>query len=376
VLPPLGSKLRRWRITLSRHRHRVLLLAVCCSIWITGASQAALISTAIKTASPLPAGANATITAEINKQVAKLSNPDATVVRAARQALIDEADTSGGGASDAYQTQYVNTLVTALTPLLMGQDKVLQRNAAVIIGGVAGKVEKNDLADLFKPQIEAMVKSKDVAVAYWGVKAARFALQSAAIKTGKDGGFGKIIVDCVKNSKDGSVLIEEAYQGLTFDSLKSNPPGGPRAQGALSAVGLSFLLDLLEWRVGLYRAGTPPGNPQADSIATGFLPYTAWHALQANTQLRDRAMKDVGEIACVQLMTGVNDHGAELVDATQRTGESIFALGSQMNDDLALKAAGAAFKSVTTSLDENKAKAICDQVDKALTAHNIHISKP
>jgi hypothetical protein len=371
VLPPLGSKLRRWRITLSRHRHRVLLLAICCSIWITGAAQAALILTSIKTASPLPAGAAGTISGVINEQVKKLLDKDSNVAHIARQVLIDESD--AGGASADFQTQYVNSLIQAVTPL-MGQGKEIQHNVAVIIGGVAAKVEKNDVADLFTPQVKTMVQSKDVLVAYWGMKTAHYALQSTAIKTGKDGGLGKIIVDAVEKSGNAPVLIEEGYLGLTFDGLPNAPPGNPRTQGALAGVALSFVLDLLEWRVSQYNANTPPGNPQADTIATRYLPYTAWPAVSGNRQTQDRTLKAVGDLAQGQLNTLKGSKDAELLDAVQRTGDSINAFGSQLND-LALQNAGKQFKSVTPATDEGKIDELIGKLNTALQP-NIHVAKP
>lgn len=329
---------------MSRHRHRVLLYILCCALAATGAARAASVPTATKTATPLPPGGDKAIAGVIADNVKKLQgavgtpeNPkgDETALKQARAGLIGESDTQGGGATAAYQAAYIQALIPAIQPLLSDKDRQIPLNAAIVAGGVAQAVERNDVADLLVPLVKAMLQSKDPAVQYWGMKTAKYALLATAIKNNKDGGLGAMIVDAVKKAPDPSLLIDEAYYALTFDALRGPQAVAPRNQGTLAPVTLPSILDLLEWRVGLYKAGTPPGSPDADSIATAFLPVTAWGAVKANPQTQNRTLKVVGELTLAQLNEVKKAGGSadgDIVSAAKNSGSAIGAFGTKLTN--------------------------------------------
>jgi hypothetical protein len=350
---------------LSRHRHRFLLLALCCLLGSSGASRAAILSS-VKQASPINAENSAIIAKSITDQVGKMTGQDSSAVGTARQTLIDDADTPAGGASIDYQKQYVATLAKALTPLL-GQNKKDQRNAAIVIGGLAAKVDRNNIADLLAPQVKTMLASNDILVAYWGVKTAKYVVASTVTNTGKDGGLGKLIIDEVQKADTYGVLVEEAYQGLTLEIRGNNGP--------FANITMPLVMDLLEWRISLYKVGTPP-NPQAEKIATGFLTFQAWNALAANPQQRDRAMKDIGDLACNQLHALVPGYDGELGDAAGATANSIGALALHFDKDPDFISAAAVFKLVGPQQDPSKLEAGCQTIKAAFAKHNIQLSAP
>ena len=356
---------------MSCHRHRFLLLALSCLLGIAGSARAALISSEVKKASPLTGDNIAAIDKVINDQVAKLSAKEPETVKLARQTLIDESDISGSSASPAYQTQYMKSLAKALAPL-MANGLPSQRNSAVILGSVAQKSEKNNVADVLVPQIKTMLASNDALVSYWAVKAAKYALAATVVNTGKDGGLGKLIIDEVKKADaTAGLLIEEAYSALTLEPLRD-----PQGRVSQAAATMGLVMDLLEWRTNLYKAGTTPPSPGAEKTATGFLTFNAWQVISASPTDRDRAMKDVGDLACVQLNALSLGYEAELADAAVNTGNSIGALALHLNNDPDLMAATTVFKSIGPQMDPGKMTNGCEAVKKGFQKHNIQISAP
>jgi hypothetical protein len=353
---------------LSCHRHRFLLLIFCCLLGST--AQAALIPADVKKASPLTATDTATVTKVVNEQLAKMTGQDVEAGKLARQALIEEVDLSGGAASADYQKQYIKAVVNALKPL-MAKGKQEQRNAAVIIGGLAQRVEKSNLADILAPQVKQMLASNDGFVNYWALKASKYVLAATVANTGKDGGLSKLIVDQVKKGDNAGVMTEEAYNALALDPLKGN-----NGQVKEAGVTAAMLMDLLEWRISLYKAGSPPPNPPAERTATTFLSFNGWDALSANPVDRDRAMKDVGDLACSQLNALNLGYEPDLADAALSTGFSIGALALHFNNDADLSGAAAVFKSIGPNMDTSKITGGCETIKKAFEKHNIHISAP
>jgi hypothetical protein len=356
---------------LSCHRHRLLLLALFCLSGTTAVAHGALIPPAVKTASPLTASDDAKITAVVTAQVAKLTaGGDAISVSQARLALIEEAD-NGGSATADYQTHYMNILVRSLAPV-MAKGLAEQRNAAVIIGGVAQKVEKNNVANVLTPQVKTMLASNDPLISYWGVKASKYVVAASVVKNGNDGGLGKLIIDEVKKNDPAGVLAEEAYQALTLELLR-NPNTGIVAQANIT---MGLVMDLLEWRISLYKAqaGAAPPNPQADRFATGFLSFAAWPSLAAVQPQRDRAMKDVGDLACAQLSVLKVGSDADVLDAVQTTGPSIGAIGDNLRDP-GLQNVAKTFKSLGPNSDALAGK-LCDDTKAAFKAVGIELSVP
>ena len=355
---------------MSCHRHRFLLLVFCCLLGPASAAHAGFISSDIKKESPLTAGDIATVTAKVNEQVAKLTGQDVEAAKLARQAIIDEVDLAGGGATPDFQKEYIKAVVNAVQPL-MSKSKKDQYNAAVIIGSLAQRVEKNNVADILAPQVKQMLASKDNFVNYWAIKASRYVLAATVANTGKDGGLSKLIVDEVKKGDNAGVMAEEAYNALALDPLK-----GGNGQVKQAGITAGMLMDLLEWRISLYKAGSPPPNPPAERTATTFLSFNGWNALSTNPADRDRAMKDIGDLACSQLNALSLGYEADLADAAAGTGFSIGALALHFNNDVDLNNAAAVFKSISPNMDTSKMTGGCETVKSAFKKHNIEISAP
>jgi len=326
------------------------------------------VAASVKTTSPIGASEDAAITKSITDLVTtKLTSTDPTVVSSARRDLINDADNGDGTATADYQTHYIKALAKALAPM-MDKGKQPLHDAAVILGGVAQKVEKNNVAAVLIPQIKTMLASDDPLVAYWGIKAARYAIAASVAKTGNDGGVGKLVIDRVKKGDNSGIMVEEAYQALTF-----NP-----AKGGAAAV--AMVMELLEWRISQYDLGSTPPNPQAEKIATNYLSFTAWGVIAPKAADRDRAMKDVGDLACRQLTALKTAYEPDLGEAAASTGNAIGAIGSQLNDTGpgGLTDIASQFKnSIGPNMDTNAvAGKLFDATKAAFTKHNIQLAGP
>jgi hypothetical protein len=103
----------------------------------------------------------------------------------------------------------------------------------------------------------------------------------------------------------------------------------------------------------------------------------AWPALTAKPKLRDRALKDIGEMACAQLKAMGSPPAPEMIDPVQNSGSALWAVGEQLvpKDD-ALRNVGMAMTRVSTTTSDDKLTNYCSEIEKALKEHNVQISAP
>ena len=323
---------------MSRHRKCILMLLICCPVVLAGLASAQTIKTEIKTSTPLPAGAGATIDTLVQGYAANLAKDDAEARKLARDSLIGESDTASNTASAAYQTAYATSVAKALQPLLNPKsNRQVRLNAAIAIGQVAAHVSRTDSADVFLPLATLLLQSNDFESQLWGIKTAKYVLASLANKNVNFTGLEKKIVATVEKSRQSGDLIEEAYQALTFEPLRI---AGAANINAIMGKTVSDVFDLVEWRISQYKAGIP-NNPQGEWIVCSLFPGNFFPVISANPAIKARALKDFGDLACVQLKAMVNlqNNGnaggqlqQELISAINASGRGIDAVGTQVAD--------------------------------------------
>jgi hypothetical protein len=397
-LPATRIDLRRWRITLSCHRHRVSLFIVLCCLAFSYRAVRAGIANSIRTATPVSAGNLIIINKDISTQVKAIvdgaASKDAQKIKQARQTLIDNADNQTSTASPAYQAQYAASLDKALSPLTAAPNpRQVRLNSAIILGQVAERVARTDAADVFADVATSLLQSKDFESQLWGLKIAKFAMASDADKNSKLGGgpngLDKIIVKTVENSKYSGDLIEEAYLALKFDPLNQQLQGNQKLMATLAAITLPDILDLIEWRTQQFRSA-PPVNPRAELALTGYLAVPGgFDAVNAKPEIRDRTLKAVGELTCAQLKA-ISDTVAagatpdqDLIEAAKNCGSAMASFGNQLagtNPPVAgadgVAAAGQMITGISLTTPEDKLKTWCDGLAKALQGMNIQVSMP
>jgi hypothetical protein len=320
-------------------------------LW-SASARAALIPTAVKTATPLAPAAVTQINTVVNGQAANLATatapnlPNPTMLLQARKNLIDDADSPGNGATQAYQSQYAKSVIAALAPILSIKDPNQQNqrlNAAIVLGDVARQVSRTQVADLFDATAQTMLKDKSWPIVFWGLKISRYALANAVQnKNAKAVGLAQDIVTAVEAHPDSAEIIEEGYQALTLEPLRTpTSPDLPNFNAGM-AITLPRVLDLFEWRTPLFQAGLPTA-PAAENAPANMLPANAYGIISADPKIQTRTLKAIGALTATQL-TAIKDALAngsldpELVTAVKGLGNAINAFGVKMGDQNILQA--------------------------------------
>src|SRR5438045_7902411 len=214
------------------------------------------LSTAIKNSPMVDTAAEAQIKAFVSEQSAKFREVDAKDLSKARESLVNEAK----GASPAFMAKYSEVLnAEMLTVLKDVKDIRVKLNAAIVIARISDaaaspKLEKAVLALLDKAQPEALK--------LWGMRAAR-PLLPELVKVNGEKPLIEAIIATVKQFPENGPLAEDAYDAL-------NPRNAPPKQ--IPTI-VDALLNLVEWRIGIYEKGLPgdgekmlvPDLPKADS---------------------------------------------------------------------------------------------------------------
>ena len=294
---------------------------------------------------------------------ANLTGKNAAMMAPARKSLIDEADTATGSATAAYQTAYANSIIKAMTPLLVAKDPNQRLNAAVVLGGVAAKVSHTNVADLFAPIAKTMLTDKYWPVAYWGLKIARYALADTVVNNNKNAvpGLTAAIIATVKANEKSGEIVEEAYLALVLDSLKSDPN-----YGSFLALTLPSMLDLVDWRTTLFAGGGVPVAPGAEAGPANTLPISGFTMLNApaNSPMKTRVLGSLGNFTVVELDAIVAASGTadpDLINGAENLGNAMNAFG-QVLPDQPLAQAGTAI----SRLGNNPQPAAAGQCKAAL----------
>lgn len=218
----------------------------------------------------------------VREQTTRLQDRDPAVQKRARQAILDQAARPGSPAA------FIADLNSALSRLLKQKDVRWRVNAGVVAEEVAAKTGSPGLA----PVAQEMMRDPSDAIALLGVKTAKYLVANTVLKP-KDP-LAPAIVGCVKLHPDSGVIAEEAYAALT---LKPNAASADPSAGAVKAV-LPSLLDLIDIRLDLYGNGPPP-SPGAELRAVLFLGVTGTTAVSNDAVMRSRALRSLGDLACV-----------------------------------------------------------------------------
>jgi hypothetical protein len=405
LLPASRIDQRRWRTTLSCHRHRIPLFILLCCLALSQNAARGGVQNSIRLATPVSEGSKKAIAKDIKTQLDALVNGltkgnDATNVSAARRTLIDNADTVSNGsnppsASAAYQNEYATQLHDALKRLLEpANSRLVRLNAAIILGQVAEKVARTNNADVFTDIATLLLGSKEFEGQLWGLKIAKYVLASDAAKNGKLNNnlldLAKLIVKTVENSKFPGEMIDEAYLALKFDPIAADLQGNRKQAETLAAQTLPNILDLVEWRTQQYKGGLVP-NPLAESDLTGYLPVGgAFDAVNSAPELRDRTLKAMGELTCAQLKAALDAATAgqqpdqDLVAVARNCGSAMATFGGNLanaNPPVTgaegVQTAGQAIsQSLSLTTPAPTLQTWCEGLAKALQQMNIQVSMP
>jgi len=197
-------------------------------------------------------------------------------------------------------------------------------------------------------------------------------MSASVVKNGNDAGLGQLIINEVKKADNGGVLVEEAYLALTLDPLKN-----ANGQVTQANITMGMVMDLLEWRISLYKAqaGSAPPNPQADRIASGFLSFGGWPAIANVAPQKDRAMKDVGDLACSQVNVLKLGNEPEVAEAAISSGNAIGAFGGHLSDQGLVNAAKP-FKTISGTTTPDAYDKMCNDTKAAFKAAGVELSVP
>lgn len=355
-----------------RHRPLALLAALCLPAFAAAAASGALIPSNIKSSSNLSAFHERIVDA-INKEAVALATGNPTAVKTAREHLIAEAEGHEGVvATPEYQAEYAADLAPALTTLMTNRSWLVRLNATVVAGRVADIVHGAGAADQFANLSVAMLKDKQVSIAIWGMKTAKFVLGSLLQKNRNAGGFEKLIVDTVKAHPDSGPIVEEAYGALTLEPYRNSGQ-----IGTLTAAVLPTLLDLMQFRTEQYRGQDLPPSPMAELKVDSFLPIAVgkgFSAVSANPEIKKRTLKVMAEMTCavIHLIADGNTN-EDLISIVKEDGSALAAFGDQL-EDKGLTAAGSNIKELNVTSSQLAAR--CKALRDALKALDVTIESP
>ncbi len=141
-------------------------------------------------------------------------------VHDARETLIEQAGGAGGQVpSGPYLDLYAQELDTQLTPLLNNPDQTVRLNAAIVVAGVAQKVDNVRLL----PITMLLLNDKSDAVQIWALRASRFILPPA-ITIGQQ---AKLLaaVKAHAGPNANPMLLQLVYEALSPVIARSDPNG-------------------------------------------------------------------------------------------------------------------------------------------------------
>lgn len=360
---------------MSRYRLPILLTVLCSFALLLSPARGDRLPSSVKS-STSPQGSRAQIKSLISQQVAALASGDPTAEQTARTTLVYEVEShSGATASEQYQTEYATDLAAALLPVVNDPKWGLRArlNAAVVTTEVAAKVWRGGGdCSVLTPLVQAFLKDKQPAVVLWGIKAARFALGST-VQVGNGDPLAKLIVKAAEANGNSGPIVEEAYNALTFERLGDKFAANPQFPAWVGPV-LPDLIDLMEWRLGRYRAAAdPPPSPQAERSVAVFLSVTAFPAVNAQPATRDRALKVMGEMTCSLLHAVANGNTSpELIETIKKYGDAFSALGQLLAND-GMQTVGKNVSSISSNTDPNKMGNLCDGLAASLKAVGVNI---
>jgi hypothetical protein len=193
----------------------------------------------------------------IQDQLDKMSSEDPAVAKAARDKLITECTPESSGSYFDVYSQEVNTAVVAMlskTPLPRLRVRL---NLAVMIEAIAQIAKTTQV----EGAVIKLINDPADVVALWGMKAAKPVIAAVLVQPAPNPKDPLIlaILPAVKQHLKSGYVTAEAYSALVA--------GGTGPQAALI---LRPILDLLEYRVSLYKTGVPD-SPEAETAITRFL---------------------------------------------------------------------------------------------------------
>jgi len=249
----------------------------------------------------------------IREQVARLTNSDVMVRKTAKDALLREAGRARPSST------YLKDLDAALIPLVKGRDV----RARIIAGVLAEEVASKKPGPALEGVARALMESDSDATALIGTKVAK-ALLPATITLPTDP-MPAAVVACVKTHPDSGEITEEAYAALTLQAARENQAGPPA--GAIAAA-VPAVLGLLETRIAAYGK-VAPSNPAAEGGPTMlFLAIDGWQAVGTNGAMKDRILRDLGDLLCVQARAAADGNTDRALTETRRqTGQALGVTG-------------------------------------------------
>ena len=354
---------------MTAHRHRFVLVLLCCPLLLSATAFGQRIRNDIKIA------ADATpydqdIAKFVNDQVGKLAG-GGDAARTARDTLIAEAEGhEGAQATPSYKDLYARNLSKALMAVMQNPKPpplFVKLNIGVVAEGVAHHTANGELA----PIAELLMKEKQPALQLWGIQTGKHVLPFAKANIAGE------IVNTVKNSKADEAaagpMADEAYLALTLDPFKKfdDPQFGPWAQ-----VVYPHLLALMEYRVGLYAQGAPPPSPFSERRAADLLSVRGWDLVASkNPKLRSASIQRVGELACAALHSIVNSNGSDenVVAIARSCGAALDVMGQNLKNP-GLTAAGRSIAGVTGTTSPDKLATFCKTLSEELAKAGVKIN--
>jgi hypothetical protein len=271
------------------------------------------------------------------------------VRKTAKDALLREAGRARPSST------YLKDLGAALIPLVKGRDVRARIIAGVIAEQVASKTPTPALEDVAR----ALMESDSDATALIGTKVAK-ALLPATITVPKDP-MPAAVVACVKAHPDSGEIAEEAYAALTLQAARQDQAGP--AAGAIAAA-VPAVLDLLETRIAAYGKGAP-SDPAAEGGPTMlFLAIDGWQAAGTNAALKNRILRDLGDLLCVQARAAAEGNADRALTETRRqTGQALGVTGGT-----ALQAAAEDLMKPLDNVAPDEVDRRCAALDDAMPA--------
>lgn len=363
---------RRWRTTLSRHRLPLLSALVCLTALLAGPALADRIPSSIKSSNT---PSEAVIQTFIDSQVKDLNSDNQIAQKQARDQLINEATShSGTKESPEYATAYANTLAKALPKVLNAPSLRTRLDAAVVAAGVATAATRSEgSASGLQAVVIALLKDKQVAVALWGAKAAKYVIASDLKNNIDASGVASAVLDCVKNHDGSGPLVEEAFNSLTLEGGFTNLEQDPAFQKNVPSV-IPSILKLIAMRADQYKNGGSLPSPLADRPVTVFIPVTAFQAVNSDPKGLKEALTTFGDATCAIIHSSANGNSSpDTLDMIKAYGTAFDTFGQQMSNP-AIQAAGKAIEQISQNTDPTKMSKLCDDLAAALKTVGVNIA--
>jgi hypothetical protein len=299
-------------------RHPALLRLACTCAVVAAlvvsarplrAQSASAPTEALKTATSITDADRQSLTAWVKQQVADLGGADPAKRSAAKDALLAQANgPAGQPASPTYLDAYANALNTELTPLAASKELPTRLIAGIVAAQVAQKADNTQLL----PVTLTLMGDPSEAVAYWGVRAAKYVLPAVLRNPlfQKNNKLQPAILATVKKHLGGPLggpMADEGYKALTLQLLDTG-----KTDPNLRLV-IGDMIELLRTRLELYKRATVPPEPLAERTPSSFLvhPTAVWP--QATKEQRVAAMQAMSDLIGL-----ASQHAQTTADTAQR----------------------------------------------------------